>query len=73
MSPFLKYLLSFTLNMSASSGWPLGEGGATRTGGAGDGGVAAALVGESGGRGVTQAGGGTLGCGARSVYLRHLS
>ena len=48
LSPFLKYLLSFGLNMSTSSdsGWPLGGGGATRTGGGGGGGAAAALVGE---------------------------
>ena len=41
LSPFLKYLLSFGLNMSASSD----SGGATRTG-SGGGGAAAALVGE---------------------------
>ena len=53
LSPFLKYLLSFGLNMSASSD----SGGATRTG-SGGGGAAAALVGEeSRGGGVTQTGG----------------
>ena len=41
LSPFLKYLLSFGLNMSASSD----SGGATRTG-SGGGEAAAALVGE---------------------------